>query len=53
MIGAFVAVLLAVFVWWLCREAGLPVVIAAIAAVLVLLAGVGSGFGDRFHWPRR
>ncbi|HSD77779.1 MAG TPA: hypothetical protein VLA98_10250 [Solirubrobacteraceae bacterium] len=43
MIGIIVAVLLAALVYWLCTALGLPVIVGVIAAILVLLAGVGTG----------
>ncbi len=50
MIGLLVAILLAAVVFWLCTALGLPVIVAAVAAILVLLAGVptgGYGLGRR------
>ena len=43
MIGLLVAILLAAVVFWLCTALGLPVIVAAVAAILVLLAGIPSG----------
>jgi hypothetical protein len=43
MIGILIAVLLAALVYWLCMAIGLPAIVAIIAAVLVLLSGVGTG----------
>jgi hypothetical protein len=43
MIGILIAILLAAVVYWLCLVLGLPAIIAIIAAVLVLLSGVGTG----------
>jgi hypothetical protein len=43
MVGILIAVLLAALVYWVCMALGLPFVVAAIAAVLVLLSGVGTG----------
>jgi hypothetical protein len=43
MIGILIAVLLAALVYWVCLVAGLPAIVAIIAAVLVLLSGVGTG----------
>jgi hypothetical protein len=42
-IGIVVAVLLAAIVYSLCLVLGTPGVVAMVAAVLVLLAGVGTG----------
>jgi hypothetical protein len=43
MIGILIAVLLAALVYWLCVMLGLPTIVGIIAAILVLLAGVGTG----------
>jgi hypothetical protein len=43
MIGILIAVLLAALVFWLCTALGLPVIVGVVAAILVLLAGVGTG----------
>ncbi len=43
MVGLLIAVLLAAVVFWLSTALGLPVIVAAIAAILVLLAGIPSG----------
>jgi hypothetical protein len=51
MIGILIAVILAALVYFLCMAIGLPSIIAIIAAVLVLLAGIptgGYGMGGRF-----
>lgn len=51
MIGIIIAVLLAALVYILCLALGLPSIVAIIAAILVLLAGIpsgGYGFGNRF-----
>jgi hypothetical protein len=48
MIGILIAVLIAAVVYWLCVALGLPVIIGIIAAVLVLVSGVGTGgYGRR------
>jgi hypothetical protein len=50
MVGIVIAILVAALVYWLCLVLGLPAIVAIIAAILVLLAGVGSGgygFGRR------
>ncbi len=55
MIGVLIAVLLAALVYFLCVAIGLPAIIAIIAAVLVLLAGIpsgGYGMGRRFGGSR-
>ncbi|HUR87062.1 MAG TPA: hypothetical protein VMY78_17160 [Solirubrobacteraceae bacterium] len=43
MIGILIAILLAALVYWVCLAIGLPAIVAIIAAVLVLLSGVGTG----------
>ena len=51
MIGVLIAVLLAALVYMLCVALGLPSIIAIVAAILVLLAGIptgGYGIGGRF-----
>jgi hypothetical protein len=54
MIGIVVAILLAALVYWLCVMLGLPAIVAIVAAILVLLAGVGSGgYGYRGWGGRR
>lgn len=55
MIGIFIAIVLAAVAYWICLALGLPGIVALIAAVLVLLAGVptgGYGYGSRWG-PRR
>jgi uncharacterized membrane protein YgaE (UPF0421/DUF939 family) len=51
LIGIVVAILVAAVVFWFCSLIGLPYIVAVIAAILVLLAGIptgGYGFGGRF-----
>ena len=51
MIGILIAILLAALVYWLCTLLGLPAIVAIIAAILVLIAGIpsgGYGFGRRW-----
>lgn len=43
MIGILIAILLAALVYWVCLVIGLPAIVAIIAAVLVLLSGIGTG----------
>jgi high-affinity Fe2+/Pb2+ permease len=43
MIGILIAVLLAAVVYWLCVALGLPVVVGIVAALLVLISGIGTG----------
>ncbi len=43
MIGILIAILLAALAYWVCLAIGLPAIVAIIAAVLVLLSGVGTG----------
>ena len=46
MIGILIAVLLAALVYWICLAVGLPAIVGIIAAILVLLSGIGtSGYG--------
>ena len=55
MIGILIAIVLAAVAYWVCVALGLPAIVALIAAVLVLLAGVpsgGFGFGSRFGGRR-
>jgi hypothetical protein len=50
-IGVLIAVLLAALVYVLCVALGLPSIVAIVAAILVLLAGIptsGYGIGGRF-----
>ncbi len=50
MIGILIAILLAALVYWVCLVIGLPAIVAVIAAVLVLLSGIGTG---GYGYPRR
>jgi len=43
MIGILIAIVLAAIVYWICLVIGLPAIVAIIAAVLVLLSGIGTG----------
>ena len=55
MIGILIAIVLAAVAYWICLALGLPAIIALIAAVVVLLAGVptgGYGLGNRFGGRR-
>jgi hypothetical protein len=46
MLGVLIAILVAALVYFLCVALGLPTIVGIVAAILVLLAGVGtSGFG--------
>jgi hypothetical protein len=50
-IGVLIAILVAALVYALCVALGLPGIVAIVAAILVLLAGVpsdGYGLGSRF-----
>ena len=38
-----IAVLVAALVYWLCLAVGLPAIVGIVAAILVLVAGVGTG----------
>ena len=43
MIGIVIAILVAALVYWLCTAIGLPAIVAIIAAILVLISGIGTG----------
>jgi hypothetical protein len=43
MIGVLIAVLLAAVVYWICVAVGLPAVVGIVAAILVLISGIGTG----------
>ena len=48
------AVLIAALVYWLCLALGLPAIVGIVAAILVLIAGVGTGgYGSRGWGGRR
>ena len=50
MIGILIAVLVAALVYMLCVALGLPAIVGIVAAILVLVSGVGTGgygFGRR------
>lgn len=47
MVAILIAIVLAAVAYWICLALGLPAVVALIAAVLVLLAGVPT-VGRRF-----
>jgi len=51
MTGILIAILLAALAYALCNLLGLPQIVGIIAAILVLLGGVGTGgygIGERF-----
>jgi hypothetical protein len=53
-IGILIAVLLAALVYFLCTALGLPAIVAIIAAILVLLAGIPTGgYGVGGRWGGR
>jgi hypothetical protein len=53
-IGILIAVLVAALVYFLCVALGLPAIVAIVAAILVLLAGVPSGgYGLGSRWGGR
>ena len=55
MIGILIAVLLAALVYFLCVALGLPSIVAIVAAIVVLLAGIptgGYGIGGRWGGSR-
>jgi len=43
MIGILIAVVLAALVYFICVAVGLPSIVAIIAAILVLVSGIGTG----------
>lgn len=43
MVGILIAILLAALVYWLCLALSLPSIVAIVAAILVLLSGIGTG----------
>jgi hypothetical protein len=43
MIGILIAILLAAIVYWICLALGLPAIVGIVAAILVLLSGIGTG----------
>ena len=47
MIGILVAIVVAAIAYWLCLALGLPGIVALVAALLVLLAGIAE-FPGRF-----
>jgi hypothetical protein len=54
MIGILIAIVLAALVYWICMALGLPAIVALIAAVLVLIAGIPSGgYGLGSRWGGR
>lgn len=53
MIGVIIAVLLAALVYWIALAVGLPAIVGIIAAVLVLLSGVGTGGYGYGSWGGR
>jgi hypothetical protein len=55
MIGVLIAVLIAAVVYALCLALGLPSIVGIVAAILVLLSGIGTGgygLGTRFGGGR-
>ncbi len=53
MIGILIAILLAALAYWVCLALALPSIVALIAAILVLLGGVGHYGGYYGGGPRR
>jgi hypothetical protein len=53
MIGILIAILLAALVYWICLALGLPAIVGIIAAILVLVGGVGTGGFGRSWGSRR
>jgi hypothetical protein len=52
MIGILIAIVLAAIVYWICVAIGLPFIIAAIAALFVLLAGIPHGTWGGYYRGR-
>jgi hypothetical protein len=53
-IGIVIAILVAAVVYWICVAVGLPSIVAIIAAILVLLAGIPTGgYGIGGRWGGR
>ena len=55
LIGIVFAILVAALVFWFCSLLGLPYIVAVVAAILVLAAGIptgGYGFGGRLRARR-
>jgi hypothetical protein len=42
-IGLLISILLAALVYWLCVAIGLPAIVGIVAAIIVLIGGVGTG----------
>jgi hypothetical protein len=54
MIGILIAILLAALVYFLCMALGLPAIVAIVAAIIVLLAGIPTGgYGMGSRWGGR
>lgn len=43
MVAILIAILLAALAYWLCLAIGLPAIVGVVAAILVLLGGIGAG----------
>lgn len=52
MVNLLIAILLAALAWWICVALGLPSIIGIIAAILVLLGGLGSSGVPRGRYWR-
>lgn len=54
MIGILIAILLAALAYALCLALGLPAIVGIVAAILVLIGGIGtSGYGIGGRTTRR
>lgn len=42
MVAILIAILLAALAYWLCLAIGLPAIVGVVAAILVLLGGIGT-----------
>jgi hypothetical protein len=52
MLGVLIAILFAALVYWICLALGLPAIVGLIAAILVLVSGVGTGGYGYRTWRR-
>lgn len=50
MIAILIAIVVAAVAYWICLAVGLPWVVALVAALLVLLVGVGGAYPGGNRW---
>jgi hypothetical protein len=50
MIAILIAIVVAAIAYWVCLALHLPVIIAIVAALLVLLVGVGGAYPGGGRW---